>query len=67
MADLTQNAPEVFIGRLDGKLDHLRFIHVDESPEIEIDHLFDRWPNKAMHRSREAGRVGNGESLVAAR
>jgi hypothetical protein len=42
MADLTQNAPGVYIGRLDGGLGHLRFIPATESPEIAIDHLFDR-------------------------
>lgn len=42
MVDLTLNAAEAYIGRIDGKLGRLRFIPAAESPEVQIDHLFDR-------------------------
>ena len=39
---LTNGASEVYIGRLTGGLNRLRFIPVAESPETRIRHLFDR-------------------------
>ncbi len=42
MAELTQNAPEVYLGRFSGGAGHLHFTPASESPEIAIDHLFDR-------------------------
>ena len=40
--DLTGGAEERYIGRIAGKLDHLRFIPASESPENQIKHLFER-------------------------
>jgi hypothetical protein len=37
MADFTENAPGVYLGRFDGGLGHLRFIPATEAPEIAID------------------------------
>ncbi|WP_203328972.1 hypothetical protein [Candidatus Laterigemmans baculatus] len=42
MTDLTLDAAESYIGRIDGGLGRLRFIPAAESPELPIDHLFDR-------------------------
>lgn len=42
MTDLTQDATEVYLGRFSDETGHLRFTPASESPEIAIDHLFDR-------------------------
>jgi hypothetical protein len=42
LEELTGGAGERYIGRIAGKLDHLRFIPASESPENQIKHLFDR-------------------------
>jgi hypothetical protein len=42
MADFTQNAAEVYLGRFGGGTGHLRFTLASESPEITIAHLRDR-------------------------
>ena len=39
---IVQNNAPAYIGRLDGKVGKLRFIPESESPEVVIDHLFDR-------------------------
>ena len=42
MAELTQDATEVYLGRFDGRTGHLRFTPASESPEIAIDRPFGR-------------------------
>ena len=42
LSDLTNDSPETYIGRITGNLGNLRFVPASESPEMEIDHLFDR-------------------------
>jgi hypothetical protein len=42
LSDLLDDCTETYVGRIDGKAGRLRFIPATESPEIEIDHLFDR-------------------------
>lgn len=42
MRDLTGETDGVYIGRLTGGLDKLRFIPASDSPERPIDHLFDK-------------------------
>jgi hypothetical protein len=48
MTDLTQNAPEVYLGRFSGGRNSLRFTPASESPEITIEHLFERWQKRRM-------------------
>ena len=42
LSELLGDTPEVYVGRIDGKAGRLRFISATDSPEIKIDHLFDR-------------------------
>jgi len=42
LSELMDGSKETYIGRIGGKLGGLRFTPASESPEIEIDHLFDR-------------------------
>ena len=39
--ELIGDAPEEYVGRIDGKVGRLRFIPATEAPEVQIDHLFD--------------------------
>jgi hypothetical protein len=60
MTDLTQNAPEVYLGRFSGGRNHLRFTPASESPEITIEHLFERWQKwRMMQPAPESGLDGN--------
>ncbi len=60
MSDLTQNVPEVYIGRFSGGRNSLRFTPASKSPEIAIEHLFERRERRNMTQpDPESGIDGN--------
>ncbi|MEN6426499.1 MAG: hypothetical protein ABFE13_14155 [Phycisphaerales bacterium] len=51
MTDLTQNAPEVYLGRFTGGASHLYFTPASQSPEIAVEHLSARCEKQRTARS----------------